>query len=111
VGVKAGGGTLMGKLVVIVQVSFIVLNVTIWAAGGWSIHLLYAGFHTGLLAADALTWYMDRRLNREIMKEIETLTRNYDNQMSLFDLKLSDNPGLHHLFPKTSDNQEVTKND
>lgn len=76
----------------------------------WSVpivpHVFVAGFMLGVGYMVAIQWYVDRKLNKEIMKEIETLSRNYDNQMSIFD-------GVRHedLFPQNNNTTEVTRND
>ena len=67
---------------------------------------LALGFHAGLLLAAVTSWYLDRELNREIMEEINTLHRNYDNQMSF-----SWDEAQTHFHKNPTNKQEVTRND
>jgi hypothetical protein len=58
-------------------------NLIMWIVTGSAISALAVGFIAGLMLSMATNIYFDRKINREIMEEINTLTRQYDNQMSM----------------------------
>ena len=92
----------MTYLVAALFVAMFVVNIV----AGTLFNVFVAGFMLGVGYMVAIQWYLDRKLKKEIMKEIETLSRNYDNQMSIFD-------GVRHedLFPQNNTTTEVTRND
>ena len=95
-------------LTVGVNAVFLVYNVVAFIAFGYAFSILFAGFHAGLLLSQLISWYVDRKLNREIMEEISTLSSNYDSQMRLFPLPLVDS---FDTFFQNNNKQEVTRND
>ena len=92
------------KFSIWINLTFLVYNLIALVSFGFYpvVFALALGFHAGLLLAAVTSWYLDRKMNREIMEEINTLHRNYDNQMNLFDDTFSQNP---------TNKQEVTRND
>lgn len=63
------------------------MNLAFWFTVGTAFSLFVAGAVLGVLWCHLVEWHFDRKLNREIMEEIDALTRNYDCQMSLFETK------------------------
>lgn len=82
----------------------------------WSVpivpHVFVAGFMLGVGYMVAIQWYLDRKLNKEIMKEIETLSRNYDNQLKFnWDYPSARWSNLDQDFSENQMKQEHTRND
>jgi hypothetical protein len=61
----------------------LVTNLVLLIVTGSIASAIVVGFCAGIMFMMAVTLYFDRKINREIMRDIETLTRNYDNQMTM----------------------------
>lgn len=95
----------------LVAVLFAVLFVGNVVAGGL-VNVFVAGFMLGVGYMVAIQWYVDRKLNKEIMKEIETLSRNYDNQLKFnWDYPSARWSNLDQDFSENQMKQEHTRND
>lgn len=61
----------------------LVTNVVMLILTGSIGSAIVIGFIAGIMFMMATELYFDRKLNKEIMEEINILSRQYDNQMSM----------------------------